>query len=197
MTSRFPRIVVGFLASFFCLAGLFAAEKEKEPVANAYRLMASDLIVVDVVGEKDLLQMERRVTASGTISLPFLGDVAVVGLSSAELEKTLRELWMKDYFVDPQVVVRVKEYKKRVVTVLGQVTRQGVVEFPTEQPLNLLEAIGQAGGFTQLADTKNITISRGAQKLKFNLKDYLRKPEVGKLPLLEPGDVIMIEEASF
>jgi polysaccharide biosynthesis/export protein VpsN len=161
---------------------------------QGYRLMPSDLLVVDVVGEKDLALIERRVSPTGTISFPFLGDVEVKDKSAADVERLLRELLMKDYFVDPQVVVRVREYKKRVVTVLGQVNRQGVVEFPSEQGMNLLEAIGQGGGFTQLADTRNITISRGGQKITFNYKDFLRKPEQNKLPHVEPGDVIMVPE---
>lgn len=185
---------LGILAVVVCLGGAPRGWAQNQ----GYRINASDLIVIDVVGEKDLTAIEKRVSPKGTISFPYLGDIEVQGKTAAETERYLRDLLIKEeYFVNPQVVLRVKEYKKRQVTVLGQVNRQGVVEFPSEQGMNLLEAIGMAAGFTQLADTREITISRGAQKTTFNYKDFLKKPKEANLPSLEPGDVVMVPEAVF
>ena len=75
---------------------------------------------MDVVGEKELSR-EFRVSSSGTITFPYLGNVEVKNKTPAEVETLLRVGLDKDYYVDPQVIVNVKEYRIRTFAVLGQV----------------------------------------------------------------------------
>lgn len=165
-----------------------------------YKLKPLDVIIVDVLGEVELTKREIRVTTSGTITFPYLEDraIKVEGLTTAEVETRLRELLMEDYFVDPKVSVQVREYTKLTVIVIGEVNKQGPVDFPSEQAMTILEAIGYAGGFTKLADKRGITVSRKGQKpIKFDLKDWLKKPDEKRLLHLEPDDVIFVDETTF
>src|SRR5438876_4773131 len=94
-----------------------------EMVEGDHKIAPLDILTIDVVGEKELSK-ELRVASSGTITFPFLGSVEVKGKTPAQVEYLLREKLGKDYLVDPQVIVTVKEYRTRIVTVLGQVNKE-------------------------------------------------------------------------
>jgi polysaccharide export outer membrane protein len=207
------KLVTGFSRLLAALALLAApamlpaaraqAQATLAPDIVNYQIQPSDVIVVDVVGERDLEKKEFRVSSDGTISFPYLDgqEIKVADLSPADVAKTLRTLLIgAEIFVDPQILVYVREYRKRTVTVIGQVTKQGVVEFPSEQEMNILEAIGYAGGFTQLANKSAITVTRKGQQLKFNLKDWIKNAgrkgdQQEKLFMLRPGDQVFVPES--
>lgn len=201
LQQRFVRrttMLLGAMAAFlmFALPAAFAADPVPDP-AKDYRIAPSDLILVTVVGEKDWEKIEQRVTSSGTITLPYLKDISVKDKTTAEVVQHLQELLRKDYFVDPQVVVAVREYSRRTVTVIGQVMKQGIVTFPAEQEMNIMEAIGAAEGFTKLANTGKITITRKDKVIRFDLRARQKNPQKVKLINLEPGDVIFVPESRF
>src|ERR1051326_9088553 len=102
-----------------------------------YKVCPQDTLVIAVVGEKDLTQ-DCRVNTSGTISFAWLSNVEVAGKTAAEVEQHLRQLLDKDYLVDPTVLVQVKEYRSREVTVMGQVNKPGAITIPAEQPLTIV-----------------------------------------------------------
>ena len=62
--------------------------------------------------------------------------------------------------MNPQVNVFVLEYAKRSVNVLGSVNTPGVVLFPQELGMTMLDAISRVGGFTRLADRKRVKLTR-------------------------------------
>jgi hypothetical protein len=62
--------------------------------------------------------------------------------------------------VNPQITLTVLEYAKRRFTVLGQVQKPGTFEIPSEESVGFLEAIAMAGGFTRLANTGKIVVTR-------------------------------------
>src|SRR5205809_412511 len=125
-----------------CGLALFArwTTRAAEMVEGDHKIAPLDILNIDVVGEKELAK-ELRVSSSGTITFPFLGSIEVKGKSPAQVETLLKENLGKDYLVDPQVIVTVKEYRTRTVTVLGQVNKPGPILLPAEQKLDILEAI--------------------------------------------------------
>ena len=64
-----------------------------------------------------------------------------------ELESRLRDLLAKDYLVDPQVIVEVKEHLSRKVQVLGEAQRPGL--FYLTGPTTLVQILSRAGGVTR------------------------------------------------
>ena len=163
-----------------------------------HRIAPLDIINVTVVGEKDLT-LELRVSSGGTITYPYLGSLAVKDLTTAELETALKEKLREGYLVDPQVVVTVKEYRQRNVSVIGQVNRPSVVTLPAEQRMDILEAIAAAGGLTAAAKKSGIEVIRQGQKkpYRFKLDDLKKESDPEKKFWLEPGDVINVEESVF
>ena len=143
---------------------LVAAEKQPKAVLSAappsdFVLQPSDLLSVQVFQEEDL-KREVRVSQEYSITLPLIGKVDVKGKSVRQAESLIRDLYDRDYLVNPQVNVVVIEYAKRSMNVIGSVNQPGAVLFPQEQGLTLLDAVSRAGGFSRLADRKHIKLTR-------------------------------------
>ncbi len=102
--------------------------------------------------------IEARVQPDGRISLPMLGDLSVMtpGEAGALRGRTLVEIesMVADTLADrylrhrPAIVVRVNEYQKTKVAVMGSVSQPGVVELQSDQ-LSVFGALTAAGGLSQ------------------------------------------------
>lgn len=154
-----------------------------------YKIAPNDIIVIDVFGEKDLSK-EFRVSATGTINYYFLGEVAVAGKTTSEVRESLTEQLNRDYLVEPQVTVDVKEYRVREVFVNGQVNKPGAIPLTGEQELNILGALSRAGGFTPRASENKIKFTRPGQKERTFTFDQLKDPRNNVVLL--PGDIIEV-----
>jgi len=193
---RLPRLVAIF-ALFVALDGRTDENaRTNEAAEGDHKIAPLDIITIDVVGEKDLSK-ELRVSTSGTITFPFLGSIEVKGKTPAEVESLLKEKLGKDYLVDPQVIITVKEYRSRTVSVIGQVNKPGVIALPAEQKLSILEAIAQAGDLAKSANKNRIEVSRNGKTQKFTLDDLKKDINPEKKFWLEPGDVIYVHESFF
>jgi polysaccharide export outer membrane protein len=180
-------------------AGEKAATEMGEALKRDYVLQPQDRIRIDIFQEPELSK-EVRVLQEGTVTLPLVGTIELTGKSVRQAEEFIRELYEKDFLVDPQVAVTVVEYTARFVKVFGSVGRPGVVEFPPEKGLTLLEAIARAGAFNRLADKKRVTLTRtgpdGKTETSSHDADELTNPKRGAgqdVPLM-PDDVIFVGE---
>lgn len=129
--------------------------------------------------------------------LPLIGGIDVKGKTVRQLQETIRELYDRDYLVNPQVNVFVLEYSKRIVNVLGSVNSPGVVIFPQEQGLTLLDAISRVGGFSRLADRKRVKLTRTVDgktsNYIINVDEVIQGTANDAWPLV-PDDVIYVPE---
>src|SRR5262245_52825519 len=87
--------------------------------AQDYVIGPRDVLSVTVWGQADLTK-DYPVDQDGSIAFPLIGRVRAVGLTSGRLAARLTELLEKDYLVNPQVSVTVKEYLSQKVQVLGE-----------------------------------------------------------------------------
>jgi protein involved in polysaccharide export with SLBB domain len=158
-------------------------------VRSDYRIAPNDIIVIDVFGEKDLSK-EFRVSGTGTINYYFLGEVTVAGKTTSEVREALTADLNRDYLVDPQVTVDVKEYRVREVFVNGQVNKPGAIPLTGEQELNILGALSRAGGFTPRASENKIKFTRPGQRERNFTFDQLKDPRNNII--LMPGDIIEV-----
>jgi polysaccharide export outer membrane protein len=128
-----------------------------------YLLRPSDVLQIRVFQEDDLTR-EVSVSQDFTISLPLVGTIDVRKRSVRQAEEFIRQLYDRDYLVNPQVSLIVLKYAERAVNVIGSVNTPQAVPFPPERGLNLLEAITRAGGFSRLADKTRVRIIRKDDK---------------------------------
>ncbi|MBL9135245.1 MAG: polysaccharide export protein [Verrucomicrobiales bacterium] len=170
------------------------AESPKNLISDSYRVQPTDILIIEVVNEPQLSAKEFRVSSSGEVSFPFIGAVKAAGRTTVEIQTELKAMLEADYLVNAQVLVQVKEFRKQQISVFGQVNRPGLIDIPPERRLTVIEAITSAGGFTRLARTSDIQLTRSgrAEPMRFSVED-LRNPE--KTVYVEPGDVIFVPES--
>ncbi|MBX3256536.1 MAG: polysaccharide biosynthesis/export family protein [Chitinophagaceae bacterium] len=95
------------------------------------------------------------VDLKGNIQFQAIGSVQVEGLTKAELAEILKEKLSK-YLKNPYCNIRFLNYK---ITILGEVTRQGVYSVASER-INVLEALGMAGDITMYGLKDSIMVVR-------------------------------------
>jgi polysaccharide export outer membrane protein len=111
-----------------------------------YEVGPGDVLDVAVFGNDDLSRVPT-VQTNGSITFPLLGEVQVAGLTIAEVQRKITNLLAKDYLVNPQVEVKVKEYQSQFVSVVGEVNSPG--RKPIRGRMRLVDALLEAGGFKQ------------------------------------------------
>ena len=178
-----------------------APAKDNLPATRPdYTLQASDLIEVQVFQEDDLTR-DVRLSQEYTVTLPLIGTVNLKGKTVRQACDLIRDLYNRDYLVNPQVSVIVKEYAARTVNVLGAVNKPGAVDFPPEQPMNLLDAIAKAGGFSRLADRGKVKLTRvqsdGKAETHIIDADQIIQGRVQETWPLQKDDVIYVPERLF
>ena len=109
-----------------------------------YEVGAGDVLEINVFGNDDLSRVPT-VQTNGAVSLPLLGEVQVSGLTIAEVKRKVTNLLAKDYLINPQVEVKVKEYQSQYVSVVGEVNNPG--RKPIRGRMRLLDALIESGGF--------------------------------------------------
>jgi polysaccharide export outer membrane protein len=168
---------------------------ESSVASPEYRVGPGDVLEVVVFGNDDLSR-STSVQTSGTISLALLGDVNVAGLSLPEIKTKLTSLLARDYLVNPQVDVKVKEYQSQFVTMIGEVNSPG--KKPLRGRTRLIDMLVEAGGFTPRASGEIVitraegTFAGGVKTLRMRLGSAALTPQdqVNLEIALQSGDII-------
>ena len=152
-----------------------------------------DLIAINVFETPELTTL-LRVSNSGEISYPLLGNLHVAGLSSGETEQLIAKRLREGRFVlDPQVSVMVREYATQAVSVLGEVRKPGA--YPILGAHSLLDVLTAAGGLTNSAGSVvSITPAGSSQPAIVHLNTTPGESWKAN-PLIAPGDRIEIARA--
>ena len=161
-----------------------------------YRVGPGDVLEVEVFGNPDLSRIPT-VQTNGMVALPLLGEVLVAGLTLPEVKASLTALLARDFLVNPQLDVRVKEYQSQFVTVLGEVS------MPGRRPLRggqtrFIDVLVEAGGLTPRASGELVlsradgTFEDGTRTMRVQLGAQVLTPdEERRLQLsLRAGDII-------
>lgn len=102
---------------------------------------------------------ELVVGPSGSITIPFAGQVPAAGRTLRQIEQTIvARLTGKAH--QPQVIARVARNTTANVSVVGDVTTAGRVPL-TPRGERLLDVIAQAGGTKQPVDRMTVQVTRG------------------------------------
>jgi polysaccharide biosynthesis/export protein len=108
-----------------------------------YRVGPRDLLDIRVY-EMPELNVQRRVSEDGTVSLPPLSDLPVAGLTTPEIAATLKALLESKYAQRATVDVTIQEFRSRPISVIGAVKSPGSLAFSGHW--TLVEALTAAGG---------------------------------------------------
>lgn len=164
-----------------------------------YILSANDIIEIRVFREDDLTT-RVRLAKDGTVIFPLVGSVQVGGRTVPQATEMIRDLLGRDYLVDPQVTISIVDFAKRRFTIMGEVNRPGAYDMPDDQPLNLLQAISMAGGYTRIANPSKITVQRlqGDRKTMFQVDaKAMARDRNTQVFEIQPEDAITVAESIF
>ena len=171
------------------------------PAPNALQtreiLGASDSIRITVFQNPDLTT-ETRVSQSGSIVFPLIGEVGLAGMTTAEAGTRIADqLKRGGYIINPQVSVVIVQVRSRQVTVLGQFARPGnyVLE---ENRSRLTDILTLAGGISPTgSETVKVLTNRGGkyEEHEINFPALFRSGDPSTNIQLENGDTIFVERA--
>ena len=160
---------------------LFLISAPAASQSAAYRLGPKDVISITITAGGDTqAQADLVVSSQGEINVPFIGSVKAAGLTISSLEEAIFTPLAQDYFVDPQVIIHMKEYHSLSYTISGAVNSPGKYELdftPT-----VLDLIAKAGGVQ--SDRGDI-----AYILRDTSQDQKDPVTVNLSRLLDQGDI--------
>lgn len=179
---------------FFLLMMLFSmAASAADAVKQDYVLGAGDVIRISVYGNPDLAT-ETRVSSTGTITFPLLGEIMVNNISVGETEKRIAKALEEGGFLkQPQVNIVVLQFQSQMVSVLGDVYKPG--RFPLDRPSTLTDLLAMAGGLTANgSELVTITSISGEQiqTREYDLREVLLRGNAAQNPAVRGGDIIHV-----
>ena len=195
--------LIYILSLVVLLAGGLAGSQDAIAQEEEDILRAGDVVRITVYGQADLNTV-TRIADNGNISFPFIGDVAVAGLSTADAERRIaRRLGEGGYVRNAQVGVFREErtqYITQSVTILGQVKNSGrypLISVSTEGADNLIDLLALAGGTNPNAADYLMLLREGAagqETLRVDLVDLMTLGDTSSNYDLLDGDIVIVPQ---
>ncbi|MCW7537312.1 polysaccharide export protein EpsE [Aquabacterium sp. A7-Y] len=160
-----------------------------------YVIGAGDVIRVNVFQSPDL-SVETRVSESGNVTYPLLGQVQVGGLTVVQAEKRIADGLRSGNFVkQPQVSILLVQVRGNQASVLGQVNRPG--RYPLEMAnTKLSDLLAMAGGVAGAgADTIIVSGMRNGKPFRneIDLPSIFVSGKSGDDIAIQNGDVVYVD----
>jgi polysaccharide export outer membrane protein len=172
-----------------------AAPTESKPAAvvpridpKAYVIGPEDVISVNVWREPGN-SGQFVVRPDGRIAIPLVGEIQAAGLTPERLSEAIAE-GLQKVMTHPEVTVGVERVNSKKYFIQGEINRPGAYSLAI--PTSVLEALVNAGGFRDFANTKKIVILRGTERLKFNYHEVSKGKNMEQNIPLMPGDQIIV-----
>lgn len=160
-----------------------------------YRIGVGDVLQIAVWKEPDASVPTVQVRSDGAITIPFVRNIEVGGLTLAEAEASIAQK-LSRYVQSPDVTVLVREINSEKIYILGAVRHEGAM--PLKSTTNVLQALAEAGGLTDYAKRKKIyvlrTEAKGQVRLPFNYEDVIVGRSVQQNVRLRAGDTVVVPQ---
>ncbi|MDW3094298.1 MAG: polysaccharide biosynthesis/export family protein [Gammaproteobacteria bacterium] len=157
-----------------------------------YYLQPGDVLSVSVWKEEDLQQL-LLVRPDGGISFPLVGDIQASGNTIEGIRQIITRKLSK-LIPDVQVSVALQELNGNLIYVVGKVNRPGV--FPFSKNVDVLQALGMAGGATAFAALNDIKVLRREagqlKSIKFRYADIEKGRDLQQNIILQSGDTVLV-----
>jgi polysaccharide export outer membrane protein len=180
-----------------------AVVKDMQPATvrdqSAIAIGPGDLLDLSVFDVPELV-LKVRVDVNGCVSLAFLGDLKLAGMTVGNAQRLIaRELVARQLVKDPQVSIFIEEFATQGITVYGEVNAPGI--YPLMGPHHLYDVISAAGGLT-LKSGRTVTVLHAGQSdhpevvALANINATENPLEHANVPIY-PGDTIVVSKAGM
>ena len=196
--SAFARLVLASLCILLvagCVTtGTTTRLPKAEPTAEG-ALGANDVVEIRLMQEPEI-SADYQIDASGNLGFPYVGTLKVAGLTPEGVADEL-ELRLKNsgFFLDPSVIVLVKEFNSRLVTVLGSVRNPGSYRYT--DGMGVIDAISAAGGVLDTGQASKTTVTRKVDGVEHSVIVAVPAIVNGRAPdqALAVGDIVFVPES--
>lgn len=148
-------------------AALIARKADSGSPAD-YKFVEEDLIQIDVWGEPQLTRAQVQITPDGCINVAYIGKMKAEGLTAEELSAEIaKRLEDAGILINPLVQVTIIKMHEPTMRVFGEVHRPGSITFKDGD--TVLDAIAQAGSFTEDAYKEKVTITPKDSPVSVNI----------------------------
>jgi polysaccharide biosynthesis/export protein len=166
---------------------------------SAIAIGPGDLLDLSVFDVPELV-LKVRVDVNGCVSLAFLGDLKLAGMTVGNAQRLIaRELVARQLVKAPQVSIFIEEFATQGITVYGEVNAPGI--YPLMGPHHLYDVISAAGGLT-LKSGRTVTVLHAGQSdhsevvALANINATENPLEHANVPIY-PGDTIVVSKAGM
>jgi protein involved in polysaccharide export with SLBB domain len=168
-----------------------------EPPRKELLLQTGDVVAVKFVYWPELDE-EQAVRPDGKLSLPLVGEVEAEGLTPAQLNANLLNLY-QDKLVNPEINVVVRSLDSQRIFVGGEVKTPGGL--PLQGRMTALQAVVQAGGFLKdSARMSSVVVVRqqGGKQVATTLDLSRPMEQLETEPFyLQPYDVVYVPRTAI
>jgi polysaccharide export outer membrane protein len=176
-------------------AGLMKASNQLD---DTTLLRVGDIVSYRVL-EDDEAPVLLTVNDSGQIQVPYLGSFTVLNKTPRMIAAEIRQGLESSVYRKATVLVSLETKSGRSpgrVFVTGEVNHQASLELRPNQELTLMQAIVEAGGFTDFANKRKVRVIRKTGGVsKPTVVDAMKIINQGRTDLditLQPGDVVLV-----
>ncbi len=158
--------------------------------AQPYRIEPDDVLDV-MVWKQPQVSGKVVVAADGTVTVPLADNVHAAGLTAEQLQAEISRR-LAPFIDKPTVTVRVADARSQVIYVMGAVQRPGVFRLRSGEVLS--QALAEAGGFTEFADSSSVRITRhtpsDAERIVINYDRVMSGEDLAGDITLMAGDTV-------
>ena len=194
--------------------------KNETPVSNKFEVNLFNSYILGPGDKIDLLfygnpeySKEYTILSDGTISLPFIESINIVGETLSSATELIEDKLSKE-FISPSIFLTIAKSRPINVSIIGEVNKPGFYSLKENiKQLNtgnntdlvpglptIIDAIKKAGGITKNTDLSNIELKRKLPKsfskshqiININLIRLLLNGDHKQNLLLLDGDIIKI-----
>ncbi|ERJ17548.1 Putative capsular polysaccharide transport protein [Salinisphaera shabanensis E1L3A] len=170
-----------------------------------YTIGPGDVLQVIVFGHPELTNpagvtnnegiQGQLVSADGNIYYPYVGEVNVEGMTLKELRQRIAK-GLSQYIREPQVDVRVREYRSQRIYISGDIAKPCTVPF-TDVTITVLEALDQCDSLASKegggVGVQNVILIRDGESTPLDLNQIYSS---GRPVPLRPGDRLLIDDSA-
>lgn len=163
-----------------------------------YKIDKEDVLEMNIWGEPELSKKMLRVTPEGTVNVPYIGEIKVVGLSVREVTDEIAGKYEEAQILyNPRIEIVLSLIHTPTVRVLGSVGRPG--EVPFRKGDRIMDAIAAAGSYQDDGWLeKAILTHRGSQEaIPIDLKKMFEQRDFSQNFELQRGDTIYIPPEEY
>lgn len=158
-----------------------------------YRLGPGDEVIIDIWGVSED-NIRQEISPDGRIMISQLGPVYLNGLTVAEANKQVKNVFAKKYAgvgSDTDINLTLGQVRSIQIDVLGEVKTPGTYRISPFS--NAFHALYNAGGINDIGSLRNIEVFRNGKKVSnIDVYDFLFKGKNAGNIRLQEGDVIIV-----